>query len=544
MALASSPDLTKKRFLVVDDYEGMRGILRDILGRAGAQSIDFAANGPNALAALDRYDYDVVLCDLNLGPGINGLQVLEEARARELLGPAAVWLVISSEKTPEMVTGIAEAKPDDYLIKPITESTLLSRLHRQMTRKHALEAIEQAIREHEYLKAMRLADARATYDRAHARDLQRILAELSLLTGQTARAQGIFEQVLAEREIPWALLGLAKIRAQESNLEAARKLLQMLSDSHPTYLEGHDWLARILEQQGEWKAAQDVLERAVSISPLSPGRQTHLGQVAFKTNDLDTAETALKKAIGLYEHVIRKSPDPYLGLTRVYVEKKDTGQALKTLGSLASDMKGDEAARLLARAMEIPVRMRAGDRDGARAKAAEVAGAMRAQSHLIPAEMAFELAAPLMELGDKTSAAALLSSVVGNNHDHPELVQRAQAVFTQAGLEEEGRQVLQAATRAATEIMNKGVQLSREGKLDEALGMMREARKRLPNNPRLLLNQAYLLIITIERRGHQAELEREARDCIETARRLKPDDKRVGELLAKLELLDSNFSPA
>lgn len=544
MALASSPDLTKKRFLVVDDYEGMRGILRDILSRAGAKAIDFAANGLNALAALDRNEYDVVLCDLHLGSGINGLQVLEEARARELLGPAAVWLIISSEKTPEMITGIAEAKPDDYLIKPITESTLISRLHRQITKKHALEAIEQAIREHEYLKAMRLADARATYDRSHARDLQRILAELSLLTGQTARAQGIFEQVLAEREIPWALLGLAKIRAQEGDLEAARKLLQMLSDSHPTYLEGHDWLARILEQQGEWKAAQDVLERAVSISPLSPGRQTRLGQAAFKSNDLDTAETALKKAIGLYEHVIRKSPEPYLGLTRVYVEKKDTGQALKTLGSLASDMKGDETARLLARAMEIPVRMSAQDRDGARAIAAEVAGAMRENSHQIPPEVAFELAAPLMELGDKTSAAALLSSVVGNNHDHPELVERAQAVFTQAGLEEEGRQVVQAATRAATEIMNKGVQLSREGKLDEALAMMRQARKRLPYNPRLLLNQAFLLIVTIERRGHQPELEREARDCIETARRLKPDDKRVGELLAKLELLDSNFNPA
>lgn len=544
MYTAGGPDFSKRSYLVVDDYEGMRSILRNMLTRAGAQRIDFAANGLTALAALDKSSYDVVLCDLYLGAGINGLQVLEEARARELLGPAAVWLIVSSEKTPEMVTGIAEAKPDDYLIKPITESTLITRLGRQILKKQALAAIEQAIRDHEYLKAMRLADARLVYDRPHARELQRILAELSMLTGQTARAQGIFEQILTEREIPWAMLGLAKIHVQEGHPDAARKLLQQLSDGHPTYLEGHDWLARILEQQGEWEAAQDVLQRAVTISPHSPARQTRLGQVAFKRQDLDTAESALKKAIGLYEHVIRKSPDPYLGLTQVYVERKDTGQALKILDDLASDMKDNDTARLLAKAMEIPVRLCAKEPQVAQAIAAGLAANLREQSHLIPPDIAFVLAGPLIEVGDKNTAATLMSSVVGNNHDHPEYLERAQAVFTQAGLEEEGRQVVQAATRAATEIMNNGVQLSREGKLEEALQMMRQARKRLPYNPRLLLNQAYLLIVAIERRGHDPALELEARDCIDTARRLKPDEKRVGELLAKLELLDSNFDPA
>lgn len=541
---ASGPDFSKRSYLVVDDYEGMRSILRNMLTRAGAQRIEFASNGLTALAALEKGGIDVVLCDLYLGTGINGLQLLEEARARELLGPAAVWLMVSSEKTPEMVTGVAEAKPDDYLIKPVTESTLISRLGRQILKKQALAAIERAIRDHEYLKAMRLADARLAYDRPHARELQRILAELSLLTGQTTRARGIFEQILAEREIPWAILGLAKLHVQEGTLDTARKLLQQLSDSHSSYLEGHDWLARILEQQGEWEAAQDVLLRAVTISPHSPIRQTRLGQVAFKRLDLDTAESALKKAIHLYEHVIRKSPDPYLGLTRVYVERQDTDQALKTLGELASDMKDDDTARLLARAMEIPVRMGANDTHAAQAIAAELALGLRARGHLIPPDIAFVLAGPLIGLGDKATASALMSSVVGNNHDHPEYLERAQAVFTQAGLEEEGRQLVQTATRAATEIMNKGVQLSREGRLEEAVGMMRQARKQLPYNPRLLLNQAYLLIVSIERRGHDLTLELEARECIDTARRLKPDEKRIGELLAKLELLDSNFNPA
>ncbi len=89
--------------------------------------------------------------------------------------------------------------------------------------------------------------------------------------------------------------------------------------------------------------------------------------------------------------------------------------------------------------------------------------------------------------------------------------------------------------------MNHGVRLAREGKLDEAITLTREARERMPNNPRLLLNHAYLLIAWMEKSGRDASVAAEARGCIETARRLKPGEKRAGELMTKLELVGNDF---
>jgi len=83
--------------------------------------------------------------------------------------------------------------------------------------------------------------------------------------------------------------------------------------------------------------------------------------------------------------------------------------------------------------------------------------------------------------------------------------------------------------------MDRGVSLSRAGKLDEALTLLREACHKLPGNPRLLLNHAYLLITHMEQHGRDLHLVYEALECIKTARRSAPHDKRVGELLAKLE---------
>jgi Flp pilus assembly protein TadD len=108
-------------------------------------------------------------------------------------------------------------------------------------------------------------------------------------------------------------------------------------------------------------------------------------------------------------------------------------------------------------------------------------------------------------------------------------------------MEQEGREVVSRTARAALDTMNQGVKLAREGKLDDAIELTREARERMPNNPRLLLNHAYLLIAWMEKYGRDISIALEARSCIETARRLKPSDKRAGELLTKLELVGNDF---
>ncbi len=536
------PDLSDRRFLVVEDYEGMRGILRDILTRAGATQITFAADGQVAVTQLERQAFDVVLCDLHLGQGLNGQQVLEQARHRQLLQPHAVWLMVSAEKAAEMVTGTVETRPDDYLIKPVTESLLYSRLTRQIARRQALAPIEQAMRDREYLRALNLTEAQLSQANPHAWDLKRLKADLALHTGNHAHAREVYLEALNQRDLPWAHLGLAKIHYLEGQYEDARRELEKVTHGNRAYLEAHDWLARTLEKLGDLEGAQAVLSRALTTSPHAPLRQGHLGEVAYRRGDLDTALHAFQRHVELARLTPLKSPDPYLWLSRTHLALDHRGEALGTLAELAADLREDAAARLLARAMEIPVHLKGGEREKALKLTGELAESLRDRAHELPAEALLDLAGPLMALGDRDTAEALLTSVVGNNHEHDQYLDRARAIYAQAGLEEEGRAVVSRTARAALDTMNQGVKLAREGKLDEAIELTRQARERMPNNPRLLLNHAYLLIAWMEKCGRDLGVAVEARKCIEAARRLKPSDKRAGELLTKLELVGNDIS--
>ncbi len=538
------PDLSHTSFLIIEDFEGMRAILRDILGRAGASRIALATNAGTAIAMLERQRFDVILCDLHLGQGKSGQDILEEARHRGLLAPHAVWLMVSSEKAAEMVTGTVESRPDDYLIKPITETLLFTRLSRQMAKKQALAPIESAMREHEYLKALRLADAQlegAKTHTPHVWDLKRLKAELAMHSGEHGMAKAIYEEALNLRELPWARLGLAKIHYNEGRLDDARNELKEITDDNRAYLEAHDWLARTLDKLGDQEGAQNVLQRALTTSPRAPLRQLQLGDVAFRRGELDTAARAFQNSIDLARNTPLKSTQPYLALSQVQLAQDNTDAALKTLSTLSIDMRGNPTARLLADAMRIPVRLKTGERDIAEKLAQQLAEELKVEARHLPPDAVFNLAGPLLELGDKATAGALLGSIISNNHEHPEFIERAQTIYTQAGLETEGRELLQGAARAATDIMNRGVKLSREGKLDEAIQLTREARAQMPNNSRLLLNHAFLLIAWMEQHGRDIALNDEARDCIELARKLKPEDKRAGEMLTRLELLGNDF---
>jgi DNA-binding response OmpR family regulator len=73
------------RVLIVEDEALVRMLVRDLLEEAGF-ACEEAADAAQALALLDRADPvampDLLVTDLNLGPGPDGLAVAAEARRR------------------------------------------------------------------------------------------------------------------------------------------------------------------------------------------------------------------------------------------------------------------------------------------------------------------------------------------------------------------------------------------------------------------------------------------------------------------------------
>ncbi|WP_156490400.1 response regulator, partial [Oleiphilus sp. HI0086] len=116
------------RFLVVDDFENFRLSIRQMIRAFGVESIEVAGNGEDAVARCEHEEFDIILCDYNLGPGKSGQQVLEELRHNKILKHTGIFILITAETSKDMVMGALEYLPDGYITKPITKAVLQKRL--------------------------------------------------------------------------------------------------------------------------------------------------------------------------------------------------------------------------------------------------------------------------------------------------------------------------------------------------------------------------------------------------------------------------------
>jgi tetratricopeptide (TPR) repeat protein len=525
-----------KRYLIVDDFVGVRQLLREALRSLGARHIDQASSGGEAMGLLARVQYDVILCDFNLGEGKSGQHVLEEARIRGLLMPSSVWLMVSAEKSVEAVMGAAEHQPDAYLIKPITEGVLLTRLNRAWQKKQVFQEIDQAYLEKDYLRAAKLCEEAAARNKLHAVDLLRMRAALLLKAGEPEQARLVYEKVLQDRDFNWARTGVGKIRMANGEHEAARQMFQGVIAENRFYLDAYDQLARSLQSMGRVEESCDVLERAARMSPNSVPRQRALGTAALKIGNVALAERAFRKCLQVGEYSVMKTVDPYLGLARVLGQKNDAKEALQLLAAAQRDFSGS-MVELRCKITEGLVYHESGDYRRARKSGDELETMLKEDSERPDTETCLEMAMLLFAVGVKDAPAELLCYVVRNNDENTVIHDEVQRIFDKARMGEEGAALINTARREAAEMMNKGVLLWKTNKLDDAVAWMREARRSLPDNMRILFNSAQILISHMQAKGYNDALMSEANEVLMHVDRIAPGQQRFAQLIEQLQKL-------
>ncbi len=102
-----------RTLLAVDDEATTRGLLRDVLRRAGYRVL-CADTGAKALARLQRAHVDLVLLDLGM-PDMTGIQVLR--RIRRMASPPRV-VVLTGFGDLDSVREVMRLGAYDYLTKP------------------------------------------------------------------------------------------------------------------------------------------------------------------------------------------------------------------------------------------------------------------------------------------------------------------------------------------------------------------------------------------------------------------------------------------
>ena len=120
-----SVDLTMP-VLVVDDYNTMIRIIRNLLKQIGFADIDDAADGSAALARMREKKYGLVISDWNMEP-MTGYELLKEVRADPTLSKTPFIMVTAESKT-ENVIAARRAGVNNYIVKPFNAQTLKSKI--------------------------------------------------------------------------------------------------------------------------------------------------------------------------------------------------------------------------------------------------------------------------------------------------------------------------------------------------------------------------------------------------------------------------------
>ena len=112
--------------LIVDDYNTMIRIIRNLLKQLGFVDIHDASDGSAALATRHARKFGLVMSDWNMEP-MTGYARLQEVRSDPALADTPFIMVTAESKT-ENVIAARKAGVSNYIVKPFNAQTLQSKI--------------------------------------------------------------------------------------------------------------------------------------------------------------------------------------------------------------------------------------------------------------------------------------------------------------------------------------------------------------------------------------------------------------------------------
>jgi len=520
----SDKSYDKLNALIVDDFESFRITLTKMLQDIGIRNVDSTGTSAEALRYCAAKAYDVILCDQNLGKGKTGQQILEFLRYKPNLNSDSLFVLVSAESNKSIIMAAYDYEPDAYLTKPITGQTLAQRLDRLFKQRMALAPVYKAIKDNDSAMAIQLCEKEINSGNRYLSLCQKLLGRVLLQTGEHHKAENLYRHILDNRQLDWAMLGMAQAKRMQGDSLSAQQWLEEIIQFNPLCLKAYDVLAEIMAERNDFQGQQKILQKAIDLSPLSLLRQQELASVSFKNNDLIGAANAYRKAVKLGENSCHDNVSVHENFARASIQlaKMDKNlakpilrDALKVVADIPLHFGKTSEMKIDSYLLEAQLLYVSGEERRSMESLSNAQKMMNAEPSAITLEIKIELVKTLREQGNDTESERLIKELLEEYEGQEDQLEKIDCLLEEP---------CSAKNKAVVAKINKdGIAFYETKDFSRAVECFTSALQDFPQHIGLRLNLVQALISQIKKEPDNDHILTNIQQTMEYTRKIIPD---------------------
>jgi DNA-binding response OmpR family regulator len=504
--------------LVIDDQVLAKGYMKYSLEELGFQKIEYIDKVNQALQAIRREHYDLIVCSYDLKNEQDGYYLYDQLKIDQEIAPSTAFVFISADTTPDIVHSIVELQPDDFLAKPFTVRELNKRLTRVLMRKQALKEVYLLMEKQQHEKALvYLEKFLGQPNNAEFFPLAlKTKGELLELCGYHEQGIEFYEAILNVQEFAWAQLGIIRCLIKTNQDDAAEKRILTLAFKPDCKLAAYDLLTALQIKQQEFDDALESVEVATEISPRNIRRHKTALDLSRITHDYAAQFEAAKRIVKFAKNSIHDKPENYLTVARAGIDfamtadelqtfklVKQTTEFLKQLKSSFPKADVDDQVKVIdARLLYLQ-----DETENAKALLSQLTDENWENEAL---ESLLDKAKAFHEVGLIDHSLHMLDSIENRCKNDP---QQGDLFMRYVEQEKVEKTTIQSSPKA---LNNSAVMHYQKGELDQALLVFRQAFTIMPKNPSIALNLLQATAAEVRNIGLSDNTPKLVKNCIKT----------------------------
>jgi DNA-binding NarL/FixJ family response regulator len=282
--------------LVIDDCPMYRTATQGMLLKFGfnQKQIHLAHDAKIALQKCVTQNFQLVMCDYNLGDAKNGHQLIDELQEKKLLAADCILLIVTGDASSDVVRGFAELSPDGYMVKPLSYSTFSKRLPRIGKQKTSLSTLLTSFANEQFSESLNFAEEAIFLGQDVAFNAQIIKAKTLLKLGKMNDARNLLITLRKSSNSAQVILLLAEVFILQRHYQYSEQLLTPLI-AEPAYKTAAlHLLASQYFDQHHFSQSFEAISESVKASPKNIQRHKIKTLIALADFQIEEAADAIK----------------------------------------------------------------------------------------------------------------------------------------------------------------------------------------------------------------------------------------------------------